>query len=369
MSGGKTRMAVGFYDYDLELKPHKLMLNLEAMKIASYYHNLGESISLVNNLTCADNYDQFYICRNVLYKQSDAVVKNEVEVANKPHVHRIGLAYSNGIYIPMEEKFEIQTPYIQLYATYLRDKVLAKEITFPQVEKILNSHFIRLRAGAYQMDLTKLKRKEKIWIYDYEIEKVDDWYNKLRYCRENLMKGIKTSRVIVVNGFKFTSFDNVKKLSEIPGFGSDDVHLFSSDTYGEFVERFNSIAPWVSSRDGIKYYYGHDINPTSDNEVARNLCLSINKYCYAKSILKACEFIVDDKCEVSPLNKLQKDFQYWTLVRLGDQTLKDYYLQRNRRNFDDYYKIIASTPYKRQFDSLCNKTKNEIKKVGWYYHV
>ena len=119
------------------------------------------SVSLVNNLTCVDNYDEFYICRNVLYKQSDAIVENEAEVVGKPHVHKIGLAYSNGVYIPMEEKFEIQTPYIQLYATYLRDKVLSKEITFPQVKKILNSHFIRLRAGAYQMDLTKLKRKEK----------------------------------------------------------------------------------------------------------------------------------------------------------------------------------------------------------------
>ena len=40
-------MAVGFYDYDLELKPRKLMLNLEAMKIASFYHNLG-GISLTS---------------------------------------------------------------------------------------------------------------------------------------------------------------------------------------------------------------------------------------------------------------------------------------------------------------------------------
>jgi len=343
------------------------MLNLEAMKIAAYHNNKGEIINLTNDMRDYTKYDDFYVCRNVLPKQTDFY--KEIRTIQADNVHHIGLAFSNGIYTPMSLELEKQTPLIQLYAPYLRQKVLDKKLTIPQVEKILNSHFIRLRAGAYEMDITKLKRKERLFIYDYEIESITDWVEKLKYARQELMNPNKSLRVWVVNGFKFTSFDNIKKLSGIIGFKSSDAHLFTSNTYKEFIEQFNSIAEWVSSRDGIKYYFGQDINPLSNNEVVRNLCLSINKYGYTKSIGKACEFIVDDSCEVSPLNKLQKDFQYWTTIRVGDKTLKQYFMERNTRSYNEYIELIAETPYRKQFDGLCNIAKNDIKKAGWYYHV
>lgn len=359
-------MAIGFYDYDIYLKPTKLLLNLEAMKIASYYNNLGKAVVLESDLKKAKEYEEFYIFRNTLSKNTS--LKKEVLAEFDQHMHYYGLAYSEGVYIPMDLEFEKQTPYIQLYSPYLRDKIKSGQLTFVKLEKILNSHFLRLRAGDYELDLTKLARKEVVYIYDYEIEEVSDWLEKLKYCREELMSKNKNLKMQIVNGFKLTSFENVKKISEIHGIASRDIHLFSSDTYKEFKEKFDSIAPWVSSRDGIKYYFGHDVNAASNIECIRNLCLSINKYLYTKGILKACEFIVSDNCEVSQINKLQKDFQYWTVVRLGDQTLKDYFLARNKKTFNEYYDIIARTAYRKQFDSLCSKTKNEIKKAGWYYH-
>jgi len=359
-------MAIGFYDYDIYLKPNKLLFNLEAMKIANYYHKLGESVILVNKVTDCPLYEKFYVFRNVLEKQT---VRKPAETLCDPNATHLGLAYTGGIYIPMEEQFETQTPHISIYAPYLKQKALDKEITISQVEKLLNSHFIRLRAGTHELDLTKLKRKEKLFIYDYEIEKITDWENKLIFARKELMPPSRILRVQVVNGFKFSSFENVKKLSQIPGFASIDVHLFSTDSYKGFKENFDSIAEWVSSRDGIKYHFGHDINPVNNNEVVKNLCLSINKYFYAKSIGKACEFIVDDKCEVSPLFKFQKDFQYWTGVRVGDQTLKEYYMDRSKKLYDTYYQIVIKTPYRQLFDSVTNKTKNEVREAGWFYHV
>lgn len=359
-------MTVGFYDYDLRLKPNKILLNLEAMKIAAYYKNQGEKIFLLDNLEDRDQYDELYVFRNVMVK--NVTRGKDIQAIHSPNVSHSGLAYSNGIYIPMEQKFEEQIPHIPLYAPYIKDKIINQQLTMLQAEKLLNSHFIRLRASDYETDLSKFSRKERIYLYDYEIEKVSDWPNKLKYIREELMNSRKDLRVWVINGFKFTSFESVKKLTHVPGFYSGDVHLFSIDTYNEFQEHFKEIAPWVSSRDGIKYSFGQNINPLSNNEVIKDLCLAINKYCFTKSILKACEFVVDDQCEVSPLNKLQRDFQYWTEIRIGDETLKQHYMRKNKKCFDELSKLVSVTPYRKQFDSLCNTTKNQIKETGWYYH-
>lgn len=359
-------MSIGFYDYDLLLKPSKVVMNLEAMKIANYYHRQGEIVTLENSLDNINSYDKFYICRNLMAKK--VPVGKDIISTSADNTTHIGLAYTNGMYLPMERSLEEQVPSVALYAPYIRQKVLENKITVSEADNLLHSNYIRLRAGSYEMDITRLQPQSKAFVYDYEIEKVTDWEDKLKYIRDSLTKK-KITRTVVVNGFRFTSFENIEKLSKIPGFASMDAHLFSSDTYNEFKEKFNTIAPWVSSRDGIKYYYGHDLNPNNNTEVVKSLCLSINKYFYALSIGKACEFIVDDNCEVSPLNKIQKDFQYWTGIRVGDKTIKDYLMSRSPKTFDEFYKIIASTPYKSQFDSICNKTKNSVKQMGWYYHV
>ncbi len=359
-------MAVAFYDYDLKLKPNKVMLNLEAMKIAAYHTSKQENIVLLKDIKEIEEYDKAYVFRNLQPKR--VANEKDIKIVLQKGVSHYGLAYTGGIYLPMDLELEKQTPHIQLYNSYFRNKVLDEKLTINQVNTYQNSHYLRLRAGDYEMDLSKLQRKERVFIYDTEIEKINDWPEKLLYIKNELMRGTKKTRVMVVNGFYFTSLENIEPLTKISGFTSEDVHLTQRHTYKEFKEQFNLIADWVSPRNGIKYTFGQDINPNSNLQVVENLCLSINKYLYTKSIHRACEFIVDDQCEVSPLNKFQKDFQYWTGIRVGDQTLEQYLKQRNKKTYDDYYSLISKTPFKSQFDRVSRITKNDVKNVGWYYH-
>ena len=71
-------MAIGFYDFDPGLKPTKLFLNLEAMKLANYYTNKGQSVKLVDNLDDYDNFDKFYIFRNIMPKQTEKKINNKI---------------------------------------------------------------------------------------------------------------------------------------------------------------------------------------------------------------------------------------------------------------------------------------------------
>ena len=53
-------MAVGFYDHDIILKPNRLLLNLELMKIANYYHRQNKSVVLMKDLSEIDNFEKVF---------------------------------------------------------------------------------------------------------------------------------------------------------------------------------------------------------------------------------------------------------------------------------------------------------------------
>lgn len=367
-------MAIGFYDHDIFLKPKSLLFNLELMKIARYFNNKKENVTLIQNLKDIDNFEKVFIFRDIPKKNinpsnlKDAKLNQIIFFPDK-NIEYYGLIYNGGVYIPMKEEYEKQTPLIQIYAPYLKEKIKSGELTILQVQKLMDAHFLRLRAGDYELPLENLERKSRLFIYDREIEKVNNWEEKLKYARENLLIPDKRLKIQIPNGFKTTSFENTKKLLCIPGIASKDIWLYTKDSYPQFRTNFKEIAPLVSSRDGIKYQFGYQINPYNVNEVVKEFCLTINKYFFTKSILKGCEFIIDDACSVSPLYKILKDFQYWTSLRMGNETLKEHLIKRNKTSFDEYYTIINKTPYRSQFESLINITKNNVKEAGWYYHV
>lgn len=359
-------MSVGFYDTDTHIKPKKLLLNLELMKVANYYREQGEAVILENDLSKITNHDKFFIFRDLLPKQA---FKNHKSIFHSPEedVKHFGLAYTNGKYVPLDREYEEQEPYLKVYSPYLIDKVQTGQMGATDVEKVMNSHYIRLKAGDYEMNLEPLDRRYKVYIYDTNIEEVSNWEEKLHFIRENLCSKHRALRLEVVNGFNFTSFENMGKFLNVEGTNSLQASLFTKDSYLQFVENLKSVAERVSSRDGFKYHYGADIDPNNISQTAKELNLSINKYFFAKSINKACEFIVSDNCADSPIYKFMVDFQYWTAVRIGDQTLEDYLKQRNKKTYAEILGYIDQTPYKAQFQSLIGVSKNSVKEKGWYY--
>ena len=60
-----------------------------------------------------------------------------------------------------------------------------------------------------------------------------------------------------------------KKLLAIDGINAVDLWLYTKNSYPSFRTEFTKIAPHVSSRDGMKYIFGRDINPHSNNEVMK----------------------------------------------------------------------------------------------------
>jgi hypothetical protein len=358
-------MAVGFFDYDIILKPKKLYLNLEAMKIASYHNKRGTNVVLTDNLNDYSKFEEFYICKNIMPQNFRATTFKTIK---SPNTQYLGLAFSGGEYISMDETFEKQIAYPQLYAPYFRQSLQNHGLTITSLEKLLNSHFVRLKMGGNTLDISKLSRKEKMYIYDFEIEEVPEWEQKLHYACKELTNKSRSNPLTFQNGLKVTSFENIRKLSAIKGISAKNIHLFHEETYTTFKQEFESIKEWVSSRDGVNHYFGVNTNPNSLREVMKELCLCINKYYCVLSNLKAWHFVVSPNCDSSLLNKVQKEFQYWTEVRV-DVTFQDYLKARNARDYNRIMDIVNQAPHGKLFKELIMFSKSDIKRRGWYYHA
>ena len=353
-------MAIAFYDYDIYLKPSKIMLNLELMKIASYYNKRGDATYLISDLSTIGEFDHIYVFRNVMPKRT---IKKEVERIEGENVTHIGLAFTGGIYVPLENQFEKEVAWPNIYWSYFRKKINEEKLTLGMLEKYLNSHYLRLRAGQNFLKLDGLEKKEKVFIYDAEIERVPDWELKLDFCSQIT----KEKRIHMVNKLHFYTPEDLIKFSKIKGCNSDDVKLIYSCGYNEFKEIVEQMKGWCSPRNGIHYEFGNLKNPASLNEAVVDLILSINKFLLARSVKIAVIFDVSDISSTSEINRLQKAFQYWTDIRVGDESLKQYFKKRMLKDFDEIYGLVMKTPYAQQFESLCNITKNDIKSKGWYY--
>lgn len=351
-------MAIGFCDMDIIKKPNKLLLNLEAMKIARFYESKGKQIILVDSPEQYKDFEEFYLFQNLLSSKP---------ISLPPLVHQIGFAYTGGLYLPMPLEIEKQEPLPQVYSTYLREKVKTNKTTISQLEKLLNSNFIRFKAGDFLLDINKLTPKYGLYIYDTNIELVPDWLDKIKYCQENIKKSPKTNTIKVINGFNVSSFKNIENILSIPGFHSRDIHLTYPCGYQEFKEELTKIEPLISSRDGFKYSFSCGVNEESDTAVLKNLCLSINKYLFAKSINCGCDFIAGTYCENSIYYPLQQNLQYWSEIRVLDQSLEQYFRKRSKQ-IGEIYDIALKTPFGPTLKKLCNVTKKEIRESGWYYH-
>ena len=97
MNGGR-KMAVGLYDHDIILKPNRLLLNLELMKVANYYHRQNKSVVLMKDLSETDNFEKVFIFRNLPEKNVPANIKRKVATdiifLPQKNIEYFGLVYS-----------------------------------------------------------------------------------------------------------------------------------------------------------------------------------------------------------------------------------------------------------------------------------
>ena len=137
---------IGLVDLQLQSwdKPQLCPPNLEIMKLATYYQQEENRFCRLINLdeTELSNYDKIYI-----FSESKDYITVPDAFKRAPNVIYGGTAFTNGIYVPFENKLiDYTLARTRIYKDFLRDKRVAG-LNDKEINKLLDNSYYRWKAG------------------------------------------------------------------------------------------------------------------------------------------------------------------------------------------------------------------------------
>ena len=133
------------------------------MKLATYYQNEENQFCRLINLdeTEFGGYDKVYV-----FSESKDFVTVPEAFRRAPNVIYGGTAFTNGIYVPFENKLiDYTLARTRIYAGFLKDKYQAG-LSEVEVKRLLENSYYRWHAGDAVLPLPAIKKRHRIYIYD-----------------------------------------------------------------------------------------------------------------------------------------------------------------------------------------------------------
>lgn len=182
-------MFIGIADYDLMQKKEDDIPNLEVMKISSYHKRKKDIVEYVKKLNDCEHYNKVYVRKDFsMGGHPTALIKKKNFIIG-------GLAYTKGIYKPLEDEIEQSPPDITIY-----DKC-GKALT-DTFKKRLRKNLVRVET---LQDTSRIEDKPTL-IYD-----------KNPLCRNIFYDVCKVSRSIeFAYPIHMTDFETAVTLAQLP---------------------------------------------------------------------------------------------------------------------------------------------------------
>lgn len=193
---------VGLYDCDLS-NFGQIFFNLELMKLASYFKNSNQIVTMCPKIQ-PELYSDFYY-----RKDYDTGVFNKkiLPYLSNEHFHYGGLAFSNNKYIPLPEDIEGSIPDPSIYSRF------QESFERSSLGKIGYRSFMRgphLRLSIDEKTISNYPFDKVLWstkgvivfIHDYDIGKIENSLDTVKYLlqqkNKNLIKGALATKFPVV---------------------------------------------------------------------------------------------------------------------------------------------------------------------------
>lgn len=112
-------MSIGLFDGDLGIYP-RFQLNLELMKLATYYKKKREIVVLTSSFD-PDRYNKTFYRKDI----DDGIFPSELGV--EKNLFYGGYAFSKGLYIPLDLEIEKCRPSTSIYIACLENKTFTLE--------------------------------------------------------------------------------------------------------------------------------------------------------------------------------------------------------------------------------------------------
>lgn len=171
-------MSIGLWDAD-KVRYETAPLNLELMKISSYYKRKREIVSLSPRLN-PDLYQKFFIRKD--YNDG----KFPSNLTDYDNIIYGGLAFSNGIYIPLDEAIEEQKPDKYIYEK-MRHNMSQKKTKYAAFETMMRAQHLRLSLdektiwNKFEKQISWEDQTRTIFLHDNNLQKIDGIHEVIHY--------------------------------------------------------------------------------------------------------------------------------------------------------------------------------------------
>ena len=158
---------IGLVDLQLQSwnKPQLCPPNLEIMKLATYYQREENKFCRLINLdeTEFSGYETIYI-----FSESKDFITVPEALKRSPNVVYGGTAFTNGKYVPFENKLiDYTLAHPRIYTQFLKDK-RAAGLPDREIEHLLDNSYYRWHAGTEVLPLPSVYKRKRLYVYDID---------------------------------------------------------------------------------------------------------------------------------------------------------------------------------------------------------
>ena len=172
-------MSIGLYDVDF-FKYHQVMLNLEIMKMATYFKNRRE-ITVLSPTFSPERYAKFYL-RKDYYDGTFPAGLNKYQ-----NLEYGGFAFTGNLYVPMNEEIEVCAPDLHVYDKY-------KDLFFENVKNhkavytsLTNNIHLRISLDEktiwepFEKQIPRGSKANILYFHDRDLGSIENSYETVEY--------------------------------------------------------------------------------------------------------------------------------------------------------------------------------------------
>ena len=156
---------IGLVDLQLQSwnKPQLCPPNLEIMKLATYYQREENTFCRLVGLNENDltNYDKVYV-----FSESKDFIQVPEVFRRANNVIFGGTAFTNGIYVPFENKLiDYTIARTDIYKPLMKEK-LSEGIKEKEIDYLLDSSYYRWKIGNESLPVPPIHKRKRLYVYD-----------------------------------------------------------------------------------------------------------------------------------------------------------------------------------------------------------
>lgn len=229
-------MKIGLIDYDLYKIPNIKLLNVEIMKLGTYYEEKGYEVNILSPDDSIFYYDKIIV----------AAVKTELTPTDReyfskhPNIEFIGENFYNGNYVPFNiDELDYCKPQFKFYNNLFKYFYKKGIYNLDEIKKLKESTFIRIFPNNKAINIDKVMTGEKIYVVDNYIFDKDNWEEKIKYL------SIFYKYFTFVNPQLINNIDDLRNFKKLVDYGFIGLHghirIENMDKFLEFVEKGQDI--------------------------------------------------------------------------------------------------------------------------------